>query len=53
MKKKQENTKKKPFLKNLLVNKKTVTQDTDDPLVQWVELELYNPHKEKKNNTIH
>ena len=39
--------------KNLLVNKKTVTQDTDDPLVQWVELELYNPYKDKKNNTIH
>ena len=53
MKKKQQNTNKKPFWKNLLVTKKTVTQDTDDPLVQWVELELYNPHKDKKNNTIH
>ena len=54
MKKKQENTKKKPFLKNLLVNKKTVTQDTDDPLVQWVELELYNPYKDidSSNKTL-
>ena len=53
MKKKQQNTNKKPFWKNLLVTKKTVTQDTDDPLVQWVELELYNSYKDKKNNTMH
>ena len=53
MKKKQQNTNKKPFWKNLLVSKKTVTQDTDDPLVQWVELEFHNPYKDKKNNTIH
>ena len=53
MKKKQQNTNKKPFWKNILVTKKTVTQNADDPLVQWVELELYNPYKDKKNNTIH
>ena len=53
MKKKQQNTNKKPFWKNILVTKKTVTQNADDPLVQWVELELYNPYKDKKNNTMH
>ena len=54
MKKKQQNTNKKPFWKNLLVTKKTVTQDTDDPLVQWVELELYNPYKDidSSNKTL-
>jgi hypothetical protein len=54
MKKKQQDTKKKPFWKKpLLITKKTATQDPNDPLVQWVELELYNPYKDKKNNTIH
>ena len=53
-KKKQKNIKKKPFWKKpLLITKKTVTQDPNDPLVQWVELELYNPYKDKKDNTIH
>ena len=49
MKKKQKDTKKKP----LLITKKTVTQDPNDPLVQWVELDVYNPYKDKKDKTIH
>ena len=56
MKKKQKNTKKKPFWKKpFLITKKTVTQDASDPLVQWVELDLYNtsrnikPKSYKKN----
>ena len=53
MKRKQKDTKKKPFWKNLLITKKTVTQDPEYPLVQWVELELYNSYKDKKNNTMH
>ena len=47
MKKKQQDTKKKPFSKKpLLITKKTVTQDPNDKNVQWVELELYNPYKD-------
>ena len=54
MKRKKQDTKKKPFWKKpLLITKRTVTQDPNDPLVQWVELELYNPYKDKKNKTIH
>ena len=53
MKKKQQNINKKTFWKNLLVTKKRVTQNADDPVVHWVELELYNPYKDRKNNTTH
>ena len=54
MKKKQKDTKKRPFWKKpLLITKKTVTQDPNDLLVQWVKLELYNSYKDKKDNTIH
>ena len=48
MKKKQQETKKKPFWKKLLlITKRTITQDFKDPLVQWIELDIYNPHKDK------
>ena len=47
MKKKQQDTKKKPFWqKPLLITKKTINEDPNDLLVQWVELELYNPYKD-------
>ena len=47
MKKKQQDTKKKPFWKKpLLITKKTINEDPNDLLVQWVELELYNPYKD-------
>ena len=52
MKKKQQDTKKKPFWKNLLITKKTVEQDPNDKDVQWVTLDLYNPYKDKKNKTF-
>ena len=55
MKKKQKNTKKKPFWKKpLLITKKAVTQDPDDKDIQWVELELYNPYKDidSSNKTL-
>ena len=55
MKKKQQDTKKKPFWKNLLITKKTVEQDLNDKDIQWVELELYNPYKDidSSNKTLH
>ena len=43
MEKKQQETKKKPFWKNLLITKKTVEQDPNDKDVQWATLDLYNP----------
>mgnify|MGYP003138496678 CR=1 FL=1 len=40
--------KKKPFWKKpLLITKKTTTQDPKDKDTTWVELEVYNPYKEK------
>tara|TARA_X000000950_G_C13800386_1_gene613274 strand:+ start:186 stop:353 length:168 start_codon:yes stop_codon:yes gene_type:complete len=46
MKKKQD-TKKKPFWKKpLLITKKTVEQDLKDKDIQWVTLDLYNPHED-------
>ena len=53
MGKKQKDTKKKSFWKNLLITKKTVEQDLNDKNIQWVTLDLYNPYKDKKDNTIH
>ncbi len=51
MKKKQQDTKKKPFWKKpLLITKKTITQDPKDPKVQWVELDLYNLYSNDKSN---
>jgi len=46
---KKQNTKKKPFWKKpLLITKKTVTQDPNDLLIQWVELDLYNINRNIK-----
>ena len=46
MKRKQKDTKKKPFWKKpLLITKKIVEQDPNDKDIQWVTLDLYNPHK--------
>ena len=55
MKKKQD-TKKKPFWKKpLLITKKTVTQDPNDPEIEWVELDIYNFYKDQnsEDKTIH
>lgn len=50
MKKKQQDTKKKPFWKKpLLITKKTVEQDLNDKDIQWVTLDLYNPYEDKKD----
>ena len=47
MKRKQQETKKEPFWKKLLlITKKTVEQDPNDKGVQWVTLDLYNPHED-------
>ena len=46
MEKKQQETKKKPFWKNLLITKKTVEQDPNDKDIQWVTLYLYNNCKD-------
>ena len=46
MKRKQKDTKKKPFWKNLLITKKTVEQDPNDKDIQWVTLDLYNPYQD-------
>ena len=49
MKKNKQNIKKKPFWKKpLLITKKTVTQDPNDLLIQWVELDLYNINRNIK-----
>jgi len=56
MKKKQQDTKKKPFWKKpLLITKKTVEQDPNDKDTQWVTLDLYDFSKDQdiKNKTIH
>ena len=46
MEKKQKDTKKKSFWKNLLITKKTVEQDPSDKDIQWVTLDLYNNCKD-------
>ena len=46
MKKKQKDTKKKPFWKNLLITKKIVEQDPNDKDIQWVTLDLYNSYED-------
>ncbi len=41
----------KPFWKKpLLVTKKTITKDPKYKDTSWVELDVYNPYKEKGNN---
>ena len=50
MEKKQQNTKKKPFWKNLLITKKTIEKDPNDNDVEWVTLDLYNPYKDIGNS---
>ena len=47
MKKKQQDTKKKPFWKKpLLITKKTVEQDPNNKDIEWVTLDLYNPYED-------
>ena len=51
MKKKQQDTKKKPFWKKpLLITKKIIEQDPNDKDIQWVTLDLYNHYKTKNIN---
>jgi len=46
MKRKQKDTKKKPFWKKpLLITKKIIEQDPNDKDIQWVTLDLYNSCK--------
>ena len=39
----------------ILYTKKTITQDTNDPEIQWVELDVYNflEDQDSKDKTIH
>ena len=39
----------------ILYTKKTITQDTNDPETQWVELDVYNflEDQDSKDKTIH
>ena len=39
----------------ILYTKKTITQDTNDPDIQWVELYVYNflEDQDSKDKTIH
>ena len=50
MEKKQKDTKKKPFWKNLLITKKTIEKDPNDKDVEWVTLDLYNPYEDIGNS---
>ena len=51
MKKKEKDTKKKPFWKKpLLITKKIIEQDPNDKDIQWVTLDLYNHYKKKNIN---
>jgi hypothetical protein len=52
--KKKQNTKKKPFWKNLLITKKIVEKDLNDKDIQWVILDLYNHYKDidSSNKTL-
>jgi len=48
---KRKELKLKPFWKKpLLVTKKTITKDPKYKDTSWVELDVYNPYKEKGNN---
>ena len=39
----------------ILYTKKTITQDTNDPEIEWVELDIYNflEDQETEDKTIH
>ena len=39
----------------ILYTKKTITQDTNDPEIEWVELDIYNFYKDQnsEDKTIH
>ena len=39
----------------ILYTKKTITQDTNDPEIEWVELDIYNflKDQETEDKTIH
>ena len=39
----------------ILYTKETITQDTNDPEIQWVELDVYNflEDQDSKDKTIH
>tara|TARA_X000000368_G_scaffold136296_1_gene107039 strand:+ start:382 stop:522 length:141 start_codon:yes stop_codon:yes gene_type:complete len=39
----------------ILYTKKTITQDTNDPEIEWVELDIYNffEDQDSKDKTIH
>ncbi len=39
----------------ILYTKKTITQDPNDPEVQWIELDIYDFYKDQdiENKTIH
>ena len=55
MKKKQQDIKKRSFWKKpLLITKKIVEQDPNDKDIQWVTLDLYNPHEDldSSNKTL-
>tara|TARA_B100001057_G_C22195289_1_gene698586 strand:+ start:160 stop:330 length:171 start_codon:yes stop_codon:yes gene_type:complete len=55
MKKKQQDTKKKPFWKKpLLITKKTIEKDPNGEDVQWVTLDLYNLYEDidSSNKTL-
>ncbi len=55
MKRKQKDTKKKPFWKKpLLITKKIVEQDPNNKDIQWVTLDLYNPYEnnDSSNKTL-
>tara|TARA_A100001011_G_C13544428_1_gene529839 strand:+ start:228 stop:416 length:189 start_codon:yes stop_codon:yes gene_type:complete len=46
---------KKKEEEKILYTKKTITQDTNNPEVEWVELDIYNFYKDQNNEdkTIH
>ena len=46
MKKKQDNKKELFWKKPLLITQKTIEQDSKDKDIQWVTLDLFNPHED-------
>ena len=46
---------KKKEEEKILYTKKTITQDTNNPEVEWVELDIYNFYKDQnsEDKTIH
>ena len=41
--------------KKILYTKKTISQDSDDPEIEWIELDIYDFSKDQdtKDKTIH